>query len=186
MQTYLALLRGVNVGASNRIKMEDLRRVLLAAGFTRVETYIQSGNILFDSEETEEALVTRMESLLETSFGYRGAVVIRSADELDSLIRNLPFTSDDISAAETANPGAESLYVCLFPQSPPAELLVRWEQPDSSGDRFQLAGRNAYLLLKQSIRLSKLATALQKPDYRGTVRNWNTLTALQQMAERRG
>lgn len=185
MQTYLALLRGVNAGAANRIKMEDLRRILEADGFLRVETYIQSGNILFDSGEDEQALTKRLEALLESSFGYRGAVVLRSKSELASLIQALPFSSTEIAEAEGANTDAESLYVCLYPALP-AGLANRLEKTAPSGDRCFLAGREAYLLLRQSIRLSKLAIALQKPNDRGTARNWNTMLALHKMTQQRG
>lgn len=185
MQTYLALLRGVNVGAANRIKMEELRRVLEADGFSNPETYIQSGNILFESGENEPALTKRLEALLETSFGYRGAVVLRAKSELDSLMQALPFSSAEIAEAEAANTDAESLYVCLYPALP-GDLATRLKKIEPSGDLCLLIGREAYLLLRQSIRLSKLAGLLQKPNDRGTVRNWNTMLALHKLAQQRG
>lgn len=187
MQTYLALLRGVNVGASNRIKMEELRRVLEADGFSNAETYIQSGNILFESGEDEKTLTKRLEALLESSFGYHGAVVLRTKSELVSLIQALPFSSAEIAEAEAeaANTDAESLYVCLYPALP-GDLASRLEKIEPLHDRFVLAGRDAYLLLRQSIRISKLAAALQKPADRGTVRNWNTMITLHKMAQQRG
>ena len=185
MQTYLALLRGVNVGASNRIKMEDLRKAMEADGFSCVETYIQSGNVLFDSAQEEQALTARLESLLQTTFGYSGAVVLRTKSELAGLIQSLPFSDAEIAAAEAENTDSEILHVCLFPALP-EEFANRLSKVDSGGDRFVISGRDVYLLLRRSIRLSKLAIALQKPADRGTARNWNTMTALHQMAERRG
>jgi uncharacterized protein (DUF1697 family) len=184
MQTYLALLRGVNVGASNRIKMEELRRAMEAYGFLNVETYIQSGNVLFDSDQDEQTLVARLESLLQASFEYRGAVVLRTKSELAHLIDNLPFSSEEVAAAESVNAGAESLYVCLYPALP-VDFGQRLNKVDSTGDRFAITGRDVYLLLRQSIRLSKLAIALQKPSDRGTARNWNTMLALHRLAENR-
>lgn len=184
MQTYLALLRGVNVGVNNRIRMEELRHAMETDGFSNVETYIQSGNVLFDSEQDEQTLTARLESLLQSSFGYYGAVVLRTKNELARLIGNLPFSSEEISAAESANTGAESLYVCLYPALP-EDFAKRLGKVDPSGDRFEITERDVYLLLRQSIRLSKLAIALQKPADRGTARNWNTMLALHRLAEKR-
>ncbi len=185
MQTWLALLRGVNVGAANRIKMEALCRALESSGFSNAETYIQSGNILFESDESEQTLTKRLEALLESSFGYRGAVVLRTKSELDSIMQALPFSSTQIAEAEAVNTGAESLYVCLYPALP-GDLANRLEKIEPSSDRYILIGREAYLLLRQSIRFSKLAGVLQKPNDRGTARNWNTMLALHKMAQQRG
>lgn len=184
MQTYLALLRGVNVGASNRIKMAELRRAMESGGFLNVETYIQSGNVLFDSDQDEQTLTTRLESLLQASFGYSGAVVLRTKNELAHLIRNLPFSSGEIAAAELVNAGSESLHVFLY-AALPEDFAKRMTKVDPAGDRCEIAGRDVYLLLRQSIRLSKLAIALQKPADRGTARNWNTMLALHRLAEKR-
>lgn len=184
MQTFLAFLRGVNVGASNRIKMAELRRALEADGFINVETYIQSGNVLFDSEQDEQTLTKRLESLLQSSFDYSGAVVLRTKSELALLIDNLPFSSEEIAAAESVNAGSESLHVFLYPALAD-DFAKRLDKVVLADDRCEIAGRDVYLLLRQSIRLSKLAIALQKPADRGTARNWNTMLALWRLAENR-
>lgn len=182
MQTYLALLRGVNVGVSNRIKMEELRRTMQADGFSNVETYIQSGNVLFDSEQDEQTLTTRLESLMQSSFGYSGAIVLRTKSEIARLIGNLPFSNEEIAAAELVNAGSESLHVFLYPALA-EDFGKRLGKVDPAGDRFEITERDVYLLLRQSIRISKLAIALQKPTDRGTARNWNTMLALHHLAE---
>ena len=178
MQTYLALLRGVNVGTANRIKMEDLRRLFEKIGCSRVETYIQSGNVLFDSPDSEAELVNKTETALLEGANIRTNVVIRSAEELRQAVANLPFSADEIAAATAKNTEGESLYVLFAAAPPKPESLTKVEKPGESEDEFRLVGRDAYLLLTQSIRNSKLAVRLQNALSPVTARNWNTTLQL--------
>jgi uncharacterized protein (DUF1697 family) len=185
MTVYIALLRGVNVGAKNRIKMADLQQTLEAAGLGKVETYIQSGNIIFESNEGEEAVQLKIEGTIKQSFGLNISTVLRSAEELSQLIQNCPFTEKEIREAEAANTEGESLYIALLQKTPPkekTEKLTRYTTPD---DTYQIRNRDIYLLLKHSIRNSKLAVALDKLGAPITVRNYNTIQKLQEMAKAR-
>jgi uncharacterized protein (DUF1697 family) len=185
MTVYVALLRGVNVGAKNRIKMADLQRALEACGLGKVETYIQSGNIIFESNESEEAIRLKIEDTIKQSFGLTISTVLRSAEELSQLIQNCPFTEKEIREAEAANTEGESLYVALLQKAPPkekTETLNRYITPD---DAYQIRNRDIYLLLKHSIRNSKLAGALDKLGVQVTVRNWNTIQKLAELAKAR-
>ncbi len=87
---YAAFLRGVNVGAHNRIRMADFKRALQEIGFSRVETYIQSGNAAFDSDEEEAALAAQIKGKL-AAMGVNADVVLRSADEMRAIVEGLPF-----------------------------------------------------------------------------------------------
>ena len=178
MQTYLALLRGVNVGTANRIKMEDLRRLFEKIGCSRVKTYIQSGNVLFDSPDSEAELVNKTETALLEGANIRTNVVIRSAEELRQAVANLLFSADEIAAATAKNTEGESLYVLFAAVPPKPEALSKVIKPGESGDEFRLVGRDAYLLLTQSIRNSKLAVRLQNALSPVTARNWNTTLQL--------
>lgn len=178
MATYLALLRGVNVGTANRIKMDDLRRLFEQAGCSRVETYIQSGNVLFDSKENETAIVKSTEAALLNGAGIQTNVVIRSAEELRQAVLRLPFSPEEIAAATAQNAEGESLYL-LFAAAPPRpEALEKVVKPGESKDEFRLIDRDAYLLLSQSIRTSKMAIRLQNALSPVTARNWNTVFQL--------
>ncbi len=178
MQTYLALLRGINVGPANRIKMDDLRRLFEQVGCSRVETYIQSGNVLFDSPDSEAELVHKTEVALLEDAGIRTNVVIRSAEELRQTVANLPFSAEEIDAAVAQNTEGESLYVLFAATPPKPEALTKVERPGESDDQFRVVGREAYLLLAQSIRNSKLAVRLQNALSPVTARNWNTTLQL--------
>lgn len=170
---YAAFLRGVNVGAHNRIRMADFKRALQEIGFSRVETYIQSGNAAFDSDREEAALAAQIKGKL-AAMGVNADVVLRSADEMRAIVEGLPFSGAEIASAE--NDEWESLYVVLFPAGPDETKIC----PDAD-DRAVFHGREAYLLLGRSIRLSKLAAGVMKLDKAATARNWNTILKMREM-----
>ncbi|HXD30911.1 MAG TPA: DUF1697 domain-containing protein [Pyrinomonadaceae bacterium] len=92
MTTYIAFLRGINVGGKNLLKMEALRRAFQSLGFQNVRTFIQCGNVFFDTAEMDvEQLSRDIATKLRDSLGYEAVVILRTAKELRSLIRNSPF-----------------------------------------------------------------------------------------------
>ena len=185
MTVQIALLRGVNVGAENRIRMEELRAALEAAGLARVETYIQSGNVLFDSPAPAEENARAIARVLSDGFGIYTNVIVRTAEELFALLGALPFGSEEIDRAQTAHPDVECLYAFFFPSALADETKERFLRLASGSERLAFIGTDAYLLLDGSIRLSKLAAALQKPVLGGTARSQKTLLALADLAWRR-
>src|SRR5512138_2899169 len=91
MNQYVALLRGINVGGKNIIKMADLRACFEALGFDEVRTYIQSGNVLFHREKTgRDALTSRIEKALADTFSYQLPVVVRSDKEMAAVVADAP------------------------------------------------------------------------------------------------
>lgn len=178
MIIYLALLRGINVGGKNKIKMADLKQMFETLGFDKVETYIQSGNIIFESTETADKLQTVITNEILKTFGFSISVIIRTATELERIIRGCPFSQEEIAAAESANTEGESLYVSLLTETPPAERKESLNTYRSTEDEFQIKDRDVYLLLRHSIRNSKLANNLQKLEVPSTTRNWKTMNKL--------
>lgn len=175
---YLALLRGINVGTAGRIRMDALIRLMEETGFTQVSTYIQSGNILFESSLSEQHARERIEQTLKDRANITTTAVLRTAEELQDLVQNCPFLQEEITAAQQANTEGESFYVCLLPQEPDAQTLEKMRAIEPSDDVFFLYRRSVFLLLRQSIRTSRLAIRLQKIMPNMTVRNWNTITKL--------
>ena len=175
---YLALLRGINVGTSGRIRMDALKRLLEDAGFVDVATYIQSGNVLFQSDLAEDAAQDAIERALKDGASITTTAVLRTSDELAQIIHCRPFTSGEIALAQAQNTEGESLYVCLLPQELDAKTLDTLSAVESGADAFRVCNREIYLLLQQSIRNSKLAIRLQKLVPTMTVRNWNTMEQL--------
>jgi len=182
MTIYIALLRGINVGGKNIIKMTELKRVFETIGFREVQTYIQSGNVLFKSNEVEELLLKKIEHEIETNFGFSVSVVLRTAAELDWIILNCPFTEEEVLQAESASE-SESLYVSLLMHAPLQEKLERLNVYRSEKDDYRILGREVFLLFHNSIRNSKLANNLNKLDVPATVRNWKTINKLAALAK---
>ncbi|RAP77779.1 DUF1697 domain-containing protein [Paenibacillus montanisoli] len=182
MAIHIALLRGINVGGKNKIKMADLREALGTIGLTRVQTYIQSGNILFESEEREPALRERIEGLIERQFGLSIKVVMRTAEEMAAIAAGCPFSDEQIAAAEASSEG-ECLYVSMLLEAPPTERVEKLQGYAAADERFVVSGRDIYLLFGQSIRNSKLAVQVDKLNVPSTVRNWNTVNKLLAMAQ---
>ncbi|WP_100489154.1 DUF1697 domain-containing protein [Sporolactobacillus pectinivorans] len=182
MNIYIALLRGINVGGKNKIKMADLRESLTESGLEHVRTYIQSGNVLFQSSETEPKLNDLIEKKIEKDFGFPVPVILRTADELKAISRNCPFSKDEVEAAETTSIG-ESLYVSVMSDKPSAEKADALKALDMGDDQYQIVGRDVYLLFHHSIRNARLSANIQKLGAPSTVRNWKTLTKLVLLAD---
>jgi uncharacterized protein (DUF1697 family) len=88
---YIALLRGINVGGNNKVAMSDLKLCFEACGYTSVSTYINSGNVIFESNETDEALLVQsIEAAIEKQFGFKVVVAVISADELSDSMKHVP------------------------------------------------------------------------------------------------
>lgn len=197
MTVYLAFLRGINVGGKNSIRMADLKRTFLSLGFRNAETFIQSGNVLFETADAavpffgettvpEEAVLRRrIESAVEADFGVRTGVVLRTAEEIDSLVSGCPFSKGEISEAEAANTDGESFYAALFSEPLIPEQIRRMESYSGEADVMRILDRDVYLLFRHSIRYSKLARVTQDLDMPSTIRNWKTILKLQALARGR-
>ena len=180
MTRMIALLRGINVGTGNRIRMDALRKLFQEAGFSGVETYIQSGNVLFSTDAPEVAVRDTIVRVLLEGAQIKTTVAWRSAEALAAIVLNCPFSNEEIASAQHDNVEGESFYVYLLPQAPAPETLPTLASLPQGPDRFVIIGRDVYLLLRQSVRNSKLAIKLQKTFPEATARNWNTITQLYQ------
>ena len=175
---YIALLRGINVGGNNIIKMTDLRACLSDAGFTNVETYIQSGNVVFDTKRTSLAsLEKKIEQALEKRFGYSGFVVVLSSSDLDTIVREAPrgFGSQP----------EQYRYDVLFLKTPLTAKKATADVPTNDVADTKYAGSKA-VYFRRSIKhasKSRLAKLSSLPVYKHiTIRNWNTTTKLLTMS----
>jgi uncharacterized protein (DUF1697 family) len=178
MTTYIALLRAVNMGGRNMIKMAELKRVFEALGFGRVQTYIQSGNVLFTTEEAEQPLRQSIEREIKAAFGFPVTTVLRTTAELRQLIGNCPFAEDTLREGE-------SLYVSLLAEAPSPEGIERLLAYDSETDECRILCREVFVLYRQPMPDSKLQNTFleQKLGVRATARNWRTINTLADMAQ---
>jgi uncharacterized protein (DUF1697 family) len=177
MTTYIALLRGINVGGKNKIKMAELRDMMVTMGLKRVQTYIQSGNVLFESKEEVKFLQGKIEQNIEKKFGYPIKVILRTSSEWVLIMESCPFTELEIKEAEATAIG-ESLYVSIHQDVPTQEEIDRLEPYNRDKENFRIQGGEIYLLFQESIRNSKLTNQLQKFNAPSTVRNWKTMNKL--------
>lgn len=177
MTIYIALLRGINVGGKNMIKMAELKKMFEGLGLHRVQTYIQSGNVLFESEENDIVLRKRIEEEITAVFGLSIIVVLRTAEELKKIVADNPFSDEEISAVEALS-DKECLYVAMLLEEPTSEGIKSLGTYQNGGDTFRIEGREVYLLFDHSIRNSKLANNLHRLGVPATVRNWKTVNKL--------
>lgn len=182
MTIYIAFLRGINVGGHNKIIMAELRSSLEQLGLHNVKTYIQSGNILFESNEAEELLQTRIHDKIKEDFGISSVVVIRTAEELQQIVSQSPFSDQLISEALQSCKG-ECLHVALLPSAPSKVNSDKFLSYANERELSVIDGRDVYLLFYDSIRNSKLGNNLIKLEIPATVRNWKTLMKISSMVE---
>jgi uncharacterized protein (DUF1697 family) len=184
MPRYLALLRGINVGGRNKVAMAELRELATGLGHSDVATYIQSGNLVFTSDQPDAArLADALETEIADHLGVRPAVVVLSGAELAQVIADNPFP------AET-NP--KCLHAVFrrdeVDQDAVAAVAAALQRAKQAGSRDEAAvvGRTLYLRTPDGLGRSELAAQLARSAVQaaGTARNWATVTRLMSMLER--
>jgi uncharacterized protein (DUF1697 family) len=176
----ICLLRGVNVGGNNKIKMETLRAICEEQGLTRVETYIQSGNAVFVTGAKKlDGLAAKLELAIEAACGFRPPVVLRSLAEWREVVRRNPF-------AGRADVEPAKLLVTFLARALSAEERERVLAIPVSPEEVHVDGAESYIYFPEGIGRSKLPFAkLERAGggVTGTGRNWNTVLKLLEMAE---
>lgn len=176
MTIYVVLLRGINVGGHNKIKMAELREVLETAGCRQVRTYIQSGNVVLASGLDGTSLRELIEREINAAFGLNVQVIIRSKEEFEATIKNCPY--DDASLQE-----GETLHVSMLSGLPSAEGMEKLAAVDRGIDEYTIIGTELYMFVRNKFNESKLADSLGKLGTPGTVRNWKTIRKLESMVQ---
>lgn len=176
MTTWVALLRGVNVGGHRKVPMADLRAAVEALPATDVRTYVQSGNVvLTSSHRTERAIVAALETALAAAFGFEIAVMARSAADLRAVVAADPFG---------AAGGEPSHFHVLFLAAEPKAGVVPDGVQHVGDESYVRIGREIYLSTPAGLGRSTLATLLtdRKLGVAVTGRNRRTVTTLASMA----
>ena len=170
MTRYAAMLRGINLGARNRVAMPALRELFEDMGHSHVETYVQSGNIVFTAARKPDvaALTTR----IEKDLGARSPVLLRTGTELGRLVDDNPFAED---AAHT--------HVTFLVDRAKAADVKAIDADAFAPDQFDVVGRDVYLRCPNGYGRSKLNNAFweKKLGTVATTRNWKTVTALRDL-----
>ena len=171
---YVALLRAINVGG-RRIKMDHLRELFESLGFSNVETFIASGNVIFNSEADDARMLERkIDDHLRESLGYEVATFVRSASELAGIARYRPFDPSDLGAEGT------SLYIAFLQAPPSAEAEQKLMAHRSEVDDFRVHGREVYWLCRKKMSESSFSNALLEKTLGmpATIRNATTVKRL--------
>jgi len=175
MQTYISMLRGINVSGQKQIRMVDLKSLYESLGLMNVQTYVQSGNVIFGSPEQDAAKLTEtIEAQIKETFGFSVPVLIRTANDFQRIIESHPFTQED-----------------------PIRVLVTFlhECPDQSKwndlrlhkdkvDDFALGEQEIFLFCPGGYGTTKLSNTFfeKKLGVIATTRNWKTINALYAIA----
>jgi uncharacterized protein (DUF1697 family) len=171
--TYAALLRGINLGARNKVAMANLRELVADVGAEDVQTYVQSGNVVFRSSVRSAPKLERaIEERIRGDLGLDVVVLVRSASQLAALVDGDPFGEP------------EKMHVTFLAEKP-AAARVRALDPDRSPpDEFRVAGREVYLRCPNGYGPSKLSNAYfeKQLDVAATTRNWRTVKKVAELA----
>lgn len=177
---YVALLRGINVGGRNIVRMADLRAAFAGAGYGSVSTYIQSGNVLFESDGPRASLEGRIETMLESAFGLSVVVVVRSHRQFRNVVSRAPDTFG-------AEPDVYHSDV-IFLKAPltSGQALRAVDLRDGVDQVWPGAGVLYFSRLSQRLSQSRMSRIASTPHYQSmTIRNWNTATRLLSLLDER-
>jgi uncharacterized protein (DUF1697 family) len=169
---YAAFLRGINVGGRTSIKMDALRARFAALGFENVKTYIQSGNVVFEAEETDDRrLAAQIEAMLESEF-FKTPVMVRSVDEIKKIIAANPFAAEAFED--------KFFHVVFLADELPGDKAALLLSHNREAEQFAVRGREVYCLLRDGVADSLLGkkfidVKLKTP---ATARNWRTVNKI--------
>lgn len=176
MKTFIALLRGINVGGKNMLPMKELVGELKALGLQNVSTYIQSGNVVFKSRECgASGLERRIQSAIRKSHGFSPNVFVFGLDELENAVASNPFPD-----AESNPKTLHLFFLASTPKDPDLKIL---ENLKSDNERFEIRGTVFYLHAPEGTGRSKLAARVERSlGVSVTARNWRSVCKILEMA----
>ena len=180
MNVVVSMLRGINIGPHKRMKMDELRALYSSLKLRDAETYVQSGNVVFKTDENDLAILAkRIEKGIEKKFGFGSEVVLRTAADLRSVIAKNPFAGRrDIHPSR--------LLVTFLVSDPGQEARDRMRAIKAEPEELWMDGRELYIYYPEGIARPKLAFPVIEKTLKtsGTGRNWNSVKKLLEIAER--
>lgn len=179
MKTFIALLRGINVGGHNKIPMAGLCSLCADLGWSDVQSYIQSGNLVFSANGTAAALEIKLERAIMEEFGFSIPVIVRAATDWPAYVKNNPFP-----AASEREPNRVMLGLSKTPPKPDAAKLL--QERAANGEHIAQAGDAIWMHFKKGVAGSKLSPALfdRLVGSPVTMRNWRTVLKLEEMTRK--
>jgi uncharacterized protein (DUF1697 family) len=172
----VALLRGINLGARKRVAMADLRSIVEELGGREVQTYVQSGNVVFRSPAAASKLEQHLARAIRRRLALEIGVLVRTGAELAEVVARNPFVE--------SSAGPKALHVTFLASVPDANRVRRLVEDDFAPDALDVEGREVYLLCPNGYGRSKLTNAFleRRLGVGATTRNWKTVTTLAELA----
>lgn len=174
-KTFIALLRGINVSGQKKIKMAELRETLTQSGLENVQTYIQSGNIIFDSQITDiTTLEHTIHEAITKDFGFKVPTLVVNGNDIEKILEANPFAEKEEE---------NRLYYVLLKQAPEKDLAVQFEELVFENEDFHITEKCVYLMCKKGYGNAKLNNNLieRKLKVEATTRNQKTMQKLLEM-----
>jgi len=180
MPVIICMLRGVNVGGHNKIKMDALKALCISLKLNDPQTYVQSGNVIFSSKEKDLAkLAKRIQDAIEKNFKFRPGIMLRTAEDLSDVVKKNPFAK-----RSGIEPG--KLLVNFLAYDPGKEAREKALAIEIDPEEMYLIGREAYIYFPNGQGRSKFPwAAIERAlGTSATGRNWNSVTKMLEMAEK--
>lgn len=178
MHTHIALLRGINVSGQKKIKMAELRTSMEELGFGQVRTYIQSGNILLQSEKAADEVEELIGGKIKAEYGFEVPVMVKSPGELKAAIEGNPFVKDP-------EKDVKRFYLTFLAETPAEDRIEQLKSYDFSPEEFLIDGKVVHFYSPNDYGRAKMNNNFfeQKLKVRATTRNWRTTLKLIEMSE---
>ncbi|WP_430817441.1 DUF1697 domain-containing protein [Carboxylicivirga sp. RSCT41] len=177
MNKKVAILRGINVGGKRKVLMNDLKLLCRKIGWMHVETYIQSGNVIFDSDHSNAQLEEGLEQAIEEQYGFDVPVIVRSSSEIKALIDKNPFYDKDVDIIK--------LHLTFLKDSPTNECIEKAKACVHDQDQFEVVDKNVFIRCEGKYHQSRLTNAFFEKNLKlgATTRNWKTVLKLKELCE---
>jgi len=178
MQTYIAILRGINVSGQKIIKMAELRDHLSSLGFTNLTTYIQSGNIVFQYDaKGNSVLENKIHQNIKANYGFDVPIIVRTKEEWQKVVDNFPYNIDELDIKRIA--------VTFLKEEPSQFQEDEFDKFKTLNDEMVYIGKEIYLHIPDGFGKSKLTNNImeRKLKVSATTRNWKTTQKLLEMAK---
>jgi uncharacterized protein (DUF1697 family) len=175
---YITILRGINVGGTRKILMKDLKSLFERLGFSKVETYIQSGNVIFESDQklSDADLEKNIQQSISETFGFDVPVIVRTDEEITESIANNPFWKEkDLNI--------DRLHLTFLKDLPVPEKLEKISSLAFPPDKFEIIGKDVFVFCSAGYSDSKMTNQFfeSKLGVQATTRNWKTVMKLHEM-----
>lgn len=175
MQTYIGLLRGINVGGHKKIKMADLKLLFETIGFIDVTTYIQSGNVVFSTSEKKNNLVQLISEEIQKQCGFEVPILVKATLEVEMIVANCPFSEENKIAS----------YFTLLNEAPSKNLMKEVSKLTSPNEEFVITENCVYFFSEKGYNDVKFNNNFfeKKLKVVSTTRNYRTLAKLLELAK---